>query len=141
MKTIPYLLVIATFAVWSVAGRAGEKAPEEHNPPAQLKPFHFWMEVKLKESQSIFASLAAADFEAVVESAESLKTLNTMEAFVRRREPGYRTQLNAFLFAVDEIQKQAEEENIEGVALGFHQLTISCVHCHKQLRDQSNAKP
>jgi cytochrome c556 len=98
------------------------------------KPMSPWMDTKVKESQKIFVALAEADFKTVIDSAKKLKTLNKFEGFVRRNAPGYRTQLRSFEFAVDEIEQQARKENIEGVTLGFHQLTMSCVNCHKQLR-------
>ncbi len=48
--------------------------------------------------------------------------------------PGYKTQLEVFATANEEIIRQADEDNVEGAALAFTQLTISCVNCHKQLR-------
>jgi hypothetical protein len=67
--------------------------------------------------------------------------LNDLERFVRRGAPGYRTQLRSFEFAIAEIQQQAKRENIEGVTMGFHQLTLSCVNCHKQLRGATEEAP
>jgi len=92
------------------------------------------MDVKVQESQLVFAALARADFDAIAQSTKKLKTLSALEGFVRRSTPGYRTQLRSFEFAVDEIQLQAKRQNIEGVALAFNQLTLSCVNCHKLLR-------
>ena len=92
------------------------------------------MDVKVAESQKVFAALAQADFEAISKSAEKLNTLSVLEGFVRRATLGYRTQLRSFEFAVTEIQRQAKRKNIEGVALGFNQLTLTCVNCHRQLR-------
>jgi len=99
------------------------------------------MNVKLQTSQKIFAALTEADYETILESTNTLKMLSTLEGFVRRRDPRYHTQLRTFEFAVEEIQRQAKKENIEGVVLGFNQLTLSCVNCHKQLRDASASKP
>ncbi|MEQ8211525.1 MAG: hypothetical protein RH917_16995 [Lacipirellulaceae bacterium] len=109
------------------------------NPPAAKKiddpvKFNIWMDVKLKQSQEVLAGLAEGDFQAIQESTKQLKTLSKIEGFVRRGFPGYTTQLQSFEFAVEEIENQAKKENIEGVALGFQQLTLSCVNCHKQLR-------
>jgi hypothetical protein len=49
--------------------------------------------------------------------------------------PGYRTQLEVFNDANEQIIRQAQKDNVEGAALAFTQLTISCVNCHKQLRE------
>ena len=96
--------------------------------------FSVWMDVKVEESQKVFAALARADFKGIIASTEKLKSVSKLEGFVRRSAPGYRTHLRSFEFAVDEIQRQAKRENIEGVTMGFNQLTLSCVNCHRQLR-------
>lgn len=102
--------------------------------------FNIWMDVKLKQSQEVLAGLAEGDFQAIQKSTKQLKTLSKIEGFVRRGFPGYATQLQSFEFAVDEIETQAKNQNIEGVALGFQQLTLSCVNCHKQLRQPAVAE-
>ncbi|MCA9231604.1 MAG: hypothetical protein KDA57_13215 [Planctomycetales bacterium] len=131
------VLVVGASLAWAQGRRdsATEVLAEDEDS------FSFWMEAKLKKSQDIFAALTEGDYQGIVENAASLKTLSQVEGFVRKRNPEYRTQLRAFEFALYEIQKQAEKENIEGVVLGFNQLTLSCVHCHKQLRDADAEAP
>ena len=94
----------------------------------------FWMERKLHLSQQLLAGITAGDFDKVTTSAQAMKGLDKVEAFIRGRTPGYRTQLQFFDESLDEIIRQADKDNLEGAALGFTQLTISCVNCHKQLR-------
>lgn len=116
---------------------AGQEESAKVVPPAgagEEETFNFWMDVKLDESQQLFAALAQADYAMIEQSSQRLKSVSMIERFVRRRTPGYTTQLKNFEFSVDEILRQAEQENIEGVTLGFQQLTLSCVNCHKQLR-------
>lgn len=129
MKRALACLAILCAPVAAGADQKG-KSPEASKPK---KP-SVWMDVKVEEAQKVFAALARADFKAINESTEKLKTLGALEAFVRRSTPDYRTQLRSFEFAVNEIQRQAKQENIEGVTMGFNQLTLSCVNCHKQLR-------
>jgi cytochrome c556 len=132
-------VLLVTGATWGWA----QDQKQSQAPPATDAPksFDFWMTAKLKESQEIFAALTKGDFQTIAESASVLKTLNKIEGFVRKRNPKYRYQLRAFEFAIEEIENQAEKENIEGVVLGFNQLTISCVHCHNQLRDADDVSP
>ena len=108
---------------------------------AESTKFTVWMDVKVEESQKVFAALARADFKGIVASTEKLKKVSKLEGLVRRNAPGYRTQLRSFEFAVDEIQQQAKRENIEGVTMGFNQLTLSCVNCHRQLRRNGATPP
>ena len=106
-------------------------------PPAGSKdqPVSFWMKKKLDYSQNILAGIATADFDKVAENAQAMRHLSTIEGFIRGRTPGYRTQLHFFEESADEIIRQAKKDNVEGAALAFTQLTVSCVNCHKQLRE------
>ncbi len=101
------------------------------------KPISFWMERKLELSQTVFAALASGDFETMEQNATQLQVLSKIEGFVRRRTPEYTAQLRSFELANREIIKHAKEHKLEGAALAFQQLTISCVSCHKLLRDGS----
>ncbi|HUE74593.1 MAG TPA: hypothetical protein VMP01_27245 [Pirellulaceae bacterium] len=130
--------VLFAAAVLAVAGpvadaqepkvKAGQQKEEKEQSTS------FWMERKLRLSQDLLAGITAADFDKIAASAQAMRALNKVEAFVRSRTPGYRTQLQIFDESLEEIVRQADKDNVEGAALGFTQLTISCVNCHKQLR-------
>lgn len=95
----------------------------------------FWMKQKLQRSQNILAGLTSGDFEKIAANAESMSVLNHLEGFVRRDNPGYKTQVTFFQFANDELIRAAHKKNLERATLAYTQLTISCVNCHKQLRE------
>jgi hypothetical protein len=98
-------------------------------------PVSFWMEKKLEYSQEILRGLATGDLEVVAQKAEQMRVLSRIEGWVRNGKPGYRAQFQAFQFANAEILRNARADNLDGATLGFQQLTISCVSCHKILRD------
>lgn len=79
--------------------------------------------------------MAVGDLQAVQEKAEQMRLVSRIEGWVRNRKPGYREQFQAFEFANAEILRNAKANNLDGAAIGFQQLTISCVSCHKILRD------
>jgi hypothetical protein len=99
------------------------------------KPVSFWMEKKLEYSQGILRGLAVGDLQSVQEKAEQMRVVSRVEGWVRNRKPGYREQFQAFEFANAEILRNAKANNLDGATIGFQQLTISCVSCHKILRD------
>ena len=102
--------------------------------PSQSKPFSFWMEKKLEYAQGILEGLATGDLDQVAERSGQIRVVSKVEGWVRKGKPGYRAQLQAFQFANSEIERHARAGNLEGAAMGFQQLTISCVSCHAILR-------
>lgn len=95
-----------------------------------------WMRTKLEHSQKVLGALATEDYEAIADSAKAMNNLSELEKHVRAGTPGYRTQLQIFRYANEDLLKQAKKKNIDGCALAFSQLTLSCVNCHKSLRDK-----
>ena len=104
------------------------KAGGESHPPS------IWMQQKLKHSQKIFAGMIEGDMPAVETAARNLQLINRLEGFVRGKSKDYRMQLRLFQYANEEILKGAGERNADRVLMGYNQMTISCVACHKQLR-------
>lgn len=96
----------------------------------------FWMKQKLTYSQQILNGLAQEDYELIQKNAMSMKGLNKIEAFVRQKPEGYRTHLKTFEFSVTELIRNAEDEDLDGATLAFTQMAISCVNCHKHLRNK-----
>jgi len=118
------------------ASKQNAAAPEQPGAADDtVQPTTIWMKKKLDYAQQILGGIAEADYDRIAKNAASMKALGRIEGFVRGRTPGYRTQLQIFQDATDELLRQAEKENVDGAALAFTQLTISCVNCHKQLRE------
>lgn len=93
------------------------------------------MERKLTASQRILASLAREDFPQMEVAAEELLTL-AKQQWLTHETPQYRSQLKDFWIILEGIKESATEKNLDGATLGYVQMTISCVRCHKLLRDQ-----
>ncbi len=122
------VMMTAAFSAWLAS--AQQATDEGHS---------YWMKKKLEFAEHILAGMATADFEKISKSATSMKNLNQIEEWARRKNADeYRTQLHIFRFANSELVRQAEKKNIDGVALAYSQLTLSCVNCHKLLRDSKD---
>jgi hypothetical protein len=132
-----------TAAPWVAIAQQTKPNPAKTNlatPSAETdvhkgEPVSFWMKKKLDYSKNIMEGIALGDFDKVSQNAQTLHGLSKIEAFVRRGTPGYRGQVDAFDQSLTEIIRQADKENLEGTTLGFHQLTVSCVKCHRDLRE------
>jgi hypothetical protein len=124
---------------WTAWGQEQAK-PKQSAPPAspelhEGQPASVWMKKKLDYSKNILEGISLADFDKVSQNAKAMRSLSKFETFVRRGTPGYRAQADAFDRSLAELIRQADKENVEGMTLGFHQLTNSCVRCHRELRE------
>ena len=124
-------IMIALFLLTAWAGLADCDDTKKESVEQAEKPVSFWMEKKMEYSQTILRGLATGDLEAVAAAAEQMRLLSKVEGFIRGKKPGYRTQLQVFELANREIERQAKANNLEGAAMAFHQLTTSCVSCHR----------
>lgn len=124
MWIVTFGCVVSTRSPQATAQELGDKS----------QPTSYWMQKKLEYSKNILAGISTGDLDKSVASAESMRRLSLIEGFIRGRTPGYRTQLQIFEESADEIIRQGKNDNLEGAALAFTQLTVSCVNCHKQLR-------
>jgi hypothetical protein len=120
------LIVVMSASSWGMAQE--DKSKKEEKDPS------FWMKQKLTNSERILEGLAKGDLDMVNKNATAMQALNRIEHFVRRDPVAYRTQLHIFQFSVDELVRTSKEDNLDGAALAFTQMTISCVNCHKQIR-------
>ncbi len=100
----------------------------------------FWMKKKLEYTGEILAGLTSEDFEQVAKNARTMNTLGYLERWVRAGSPEYRRQLRIFQSANKQLIEMADEENLDGAALAYVQLTLSCVNCHKLVRDPAPVK-
>src|SRR5262245_40471326 len=97
-----------------------------------------WMKQKLEMSQNILAGLTKGDFDAVETNAQKMNVVNHLEKLVAADQPHYKEymrQLAAFESANRELLRQSGKKNIEGSTLAYVQLTVSCVQCHRVVRD------
>ena len=136
MKTS--IIVVFTFAIFGVGSSlfAQDKGGKK---PTQ-KEASGWMQMKLGLTQGIVKGLTEADFDKIAGNAAAMNVLDYFEAWSRSDIPEYKRQLSYFDFANKELARQAAAKNIDGATLAYNQLTISCVSCHKIVRDTNQKK-
>jgi hypothetical protein len=100
------------------------------------------MRVKLAAAQRLLGGLAVADFSLVQTNAATLVTLSGQRGWTALQTPEYELFTTRFRIAAEDVLKAAKGRNIDTVASGYNELTLSCVACHKYLRDnRSGASP
>jgi hypothetical protein len=141
MRYGPAALLIAALTISVVTTRgpqARAQRPEARGDDAEdpKDKASLWMKHKLVASQKILEGMTRGDYELIRKSAQGMQVMGYLEGWVRADMPGYKAQLQAFEYANGAIVRAAQDKNLDGVTIAYTQLTISCVQCHKLVRDK-----
>ena len=108
--------------------------PPQTKDAKQQEP-SYWMRKKIELSTEIMVGLAQSELDAVATHGQTMKNLTKIERWARRTDTKeYRKQLTYFTRANAELIRHAQEDDLDGAAVAFSKMTLSCVNCHKQLR-------
>ena len=124
LTTVAMMAFISTTHATSVARGDDGKAQEPS----------IWMKQKLVASQNILAGLTKGDYEAIEKNAQSMLVVGYLEKWVRAEYSGIPQMMKDFEYANKALTLAAREKNLDGATIGYVQLTISCVQCHKLVR-------
>ena len=154
MKNLPI-----TLAVMSIALSAGfvfcqedqsavspkattEKKKEEPVPPKEEPEevrANRWMKAKQRNAHLIFDGLTEGDFEKVAKGAKFMRSSGALERWLSDQNYfdhyAYDGQANTFNYAVRELQRHAERNDIQGALNAYVMLSQTCVRCHSVVRD------
>ncbi len=120
--------VLATLAVFAVTSLLGG-----HNAPP--KKTGELMQLKLKHAQNVLEGLALKDFAKINKGAEELLLISNEVEWRVLKTPDYENYSNAFRRGARALMKNAKEENLDACALSYVEVTLSCVQCHKHVRE------
>jgi hypothetical protein len=93
------------------------------------------MKRKLQYSQKMLEGIALNDFDMINDNAAGLITISKQAEWMVLKTPAYELNSNEFRRAVSNVVDKAREKNIDGVALAYVEVTLSCVRCHKHVRE------
>ena len=93
-----------------------------------------FMKAKLKHSQEVLKGLATEDFELIAKNSQTMSLLCEDEIWMVFQTPEYRARSAEFQRSVDAVTEAARKKNLEAAALGYVDVTLKCVSCHKYVR-------
>ncbi len=121
------MLVIGTFlsiaTVWAQSQEPGSEP---------LKPF---MHMKLEPAKKILEGIALEDYEVINSSAQRINALTFDANWMTIQTEEYRQHSQDFQRSLTALSQAAKKKNLEMVTLGYMQMTLQCVQCHRALRD------
>ena len=117
-------------------GAQGREEPAEAEPPLPLfsKDLKVFMDAKLEHSQKLLKGLTLQDFKAIKKEAQELSLLSRASTWQVLQTEDYIQHSREFRRAADDIRAAAEKNNLDGAALAYVDMTMSCVRCHKYVR-------
>ena len=98
------------------------------------------MKRKLTHSQKILEGIAVNDFDLIVRNAEELIIISKTVEWRVLKTPQYEVHSNDFRRIAEQLVTQAKAKNSDGAALAYVDLTLTCVKCHKHVREIRMAK-
>lgn len=94
---------------------------------------HF-MELKLEHTKGILEGVTTEDFEMIAKEAQLLKGLSLESSWNVHTTQEYLEQSSDFRRTLQVITDAAHERNLDRAALGYIDLTVRCLECHRYLR-------
>jgi hypothetical protein len=95
---------------------------------------------KLKNSQSVLEGLALNDFTKISRGADELIQISKTAEWWVRKTAKYELYSNEFRRAAETIVEKARDKNLDGAALAYFDMTMTCLRCHRYIREERDAR-
>ena len=93
------------------------------------------MKAKLKHAQTGLEGLVQENFVKIQESAKSMSALSRAAEWNVHKSPDYMRFSREFRQITKDMEKHAKEKNLDACTLNYIQMTMTCVACHKHVRN------
>lgn len=103
--------------------------------PQQSDPLLTIMDDKLEYSQQLLEAIVFEDFQTAARIADELHLLSELSSWDVIRSPEYTRRSLEFQRVANRLAEVAEERNLDGLALGYVELTLQCFQCHRYMRE------
>ena len=126
------------------AGQEDKKATAKQPPKdegnadkkdAPDRPLKKFMRQKLDASNLILEGLCTEDLTMVAEGSEVLMTMGREVQWRVSNDILYNRYSKEFVNAVEELQKEAEDNDMNGTSMAWVNVTMKCLKCHEWVRN------
>jgi hypothetical protein len=138
-KTWIGLVVIALAGMGLLAVNVRSQTPER--PPAANKQAssptsnQVLMREKLTAANKALDGLAVEDFAKVAESAKLMAMISKAASWHVLATEEYTRHSKNFQEQAADLERHAKEKNLEAAALDYMRISLTCVQCHKYVRE------
>ncbi len=107
--------------------------------PAET-PIERFMAQKLTHAQDVLEGLVTEDFDQIGKAAAEMQTLSQAAEWQVLRTPSYDLFSKEFQSACTQLEKAAKDENTDAASLAYIRVTLTCLSCHKHVRNAKVAQ-
>lgn len=131
----PAVELISTDPTESFAG-LGVQDPVtgKQDPQPQGLTINRFMERKLDAARNIVSGLALEDYEMIAKNAQDLALLSLESQWNLYQTQPYIFMSDEFRGGSQRLRDAANAQNLDGATLAYFEVTLSCVRCHKYIR-------
>lgn len=124
--------VIITVAAFAYRGHAQNKqAPVPKGSPTE----QVLMRDKLSYAKDTLDGLAVEDFAKVARSAEMMRLISKASSWYVLDSEEYDRFSKNFQEQAQDLERHAKAKNLDAAALDYMRISLTCVQCHKYLRE------
>ena len=98
-----------------------------------------FMQRKLDASRQIVEGLAIEDFDKISRAAQDLMLLSHEADWNVVQTQPYFALSSEFRGAAERLRDSANDSQLDGCTLAYFEVTLSCVRCHKYIRQKVHA--
>jgi hypothetical protein len=98
------------------------------------------MQRKLQNAQKVLEGIAVNDFDKISKHAEELIMISKQAEWKVLKTPQYEMFSNDFRRSAGELVENGKQKNLDGAALAYVDLTLTCVKCHKYVRESRQSR-
>jgi len=132
--------LVAIFTLLLALPIVGGRGEEPDKKDKQKEKVVELMRKKLKHSQLTLEGVTVGDFKKISESADELVLISRDAEWATIKTPRYEVFSNQFRDNPEDLIKKAKDKNLDGAALTYVELTLTCVKCHKYVREVRDAR-
>lgn len=140
-RSVCACIALCTLVVSIVVGNLGEGTQAQETskkvPARKSVVMQAFMRVKLTQAQGILEGLTVEDFDQIETNASAMFLLTKAENWKASKDPQFIEHSNEFARVAEKLAQYAKDKNLDGASLTYIQLTLTCIECHRFVRDKA----
>jgi hypothetical protein len=133
------LVIVGVVAVGASDGRTQPKsAAGKKEPPMTTEKV--LMRDKLTYAKDALDGLSVEDFDKVAKSGEMMRIISRASSWYVFDSDQYHRLSKNFQEQAADLERHAKDKNLDAAALDYVRISLTCIQCHKYVRDERARK-